>query len=53
MTKMRKIKKIRDIQPERTPMPVQEPAERVRNFDEVASGYTEADALRKPMTPIT
>jgi len=45
MTKMRKIKKIRDIQPERTPMPVQEPAERVHNFDEVASGYTEADAL--------
>jgi glutamate synthase (NADPH/NADH) small chain len=47
MTKMRKIKKIRDIQPERTPMPVQEPAKRVRNFDEVASGYTEADALRE------
>jgi glutamate synthase (NADPH/NADH) small chain len=47
MTKMRKIKKIRDIQPERTPMPVQEPAERVHNFDEVASGYTEADALRE------
>ena len=40
----RKVKKLRDIQPERTPMPVQEPAARVQNFDEVATGYTEQDA---------
>ena len=46
MTK-RKVKKIRDIQPERTPMPVQAPAERVRNFDEVATGYAETDALQE------
>ena len=41
----RKIKKIRDIQPDRTPMPVQEPAERVDNFDEVSFGYSLEDAL--------
>jgi len=46
MTK-RKSKKIRDIQPHRTPMPVQDPAARVRNFDEVATGYSQADALRE------
>jgi glutamate synthase (NADPH/NADH) small chain len=46
MTK-RKVKKIRDIQPERTPMPVQAPGERVRNFDEVATGYAETDALHE------
>ena len=46
MTK-RKVKKIRDIQPERTPIPVQAPAERVRNFDEVATGYAETDALHE------
>ena len=40
----RKIKKLRDIQPERTAMPVQEPAERVKNFDEVATGYSADDA---------
>jgi glutamate synthase (NADPH/NADH) small chain len=49
----RKIKKLRDIQPERTPMPVQEPADRVCNqepadrvcnFDEVATGYSGEDA---------
>jgi len=34
------IKKIKDIQPTKTEMPVQTPAERVRNFDEVALGYT-------------
>jgi len=43
----RKVKKLRDIQPQRTPMPVQEAAERVRNFDEVATGYAEADALQE------
>ena len=43
----RKTKKIRDIQPERTPMPVQEPADRVTNFDEVAHGYALEDALNE------
>ena len=43
----RKVKKLRDIQPQRTPMPVQEAAERVRNFDEVATGYAETDALQE------
>jgi len=43
----RKVKKLRDIQPQRTPMPVQDPAERVRNFDEVATGYSEAEALQE------
>jgi len=38
-------KKISDIQPERTHMPIQDGAERVRNFDEVTYGYSEADAL--------
>ena len=38
---------MRDIQAERTAMPVQEPTERVRNFDEVATGYSEDDALRE------
>ena len=47
MTTKRKIKKIRDIQPHRTPMPVQDPAVRVQNFDEVATGYSQADALRE------
>ena len=43
----RKVKKLRDIQPERTPMPVQDPVERAENFDEVATGYSEDDALRE------
>jgi glutamate synthase (NADPH/NADH) small chain len=43
----RKIRKIRDIQPERTPMPVQDPAVRVRNFEEVATGYSLDDALQE------
>ena len=47
MTTQRKIKKIRDIQPHRTPMPVQDPAVRVQNFVEVATGYSQADALRE------
>ncbi|MEJ2401614.1 MAG: NADPH-dependent glutamate synthase [Xanthomonadales bacterium] len=43
----RTIKKIRDIQPHRTPMPVQDPAARIRNFDEVAIGYSRDDALQE------
>jgi glutamate synthase (NADPH/NADH) small chain len=35
----------RKIIPTRTPMPEQDPAVRVANFDEVALGYTEAEAL--------
>ncbi len=38
-------KTIRTIPQERTPMPVQEPAARVRNFQEVAIGYGEDNAL--------
>ena len=38
-------KTIRTIPQERTPIPVQDPAERVRNFEEVARGYSEPDAL--------
>ena len=38
-------KTIRTIPQQRTPIPVQEPAERVRNFDEVARGYSEDNAL--------
>ena len=41
----RKKKKISDLQPTRTPMPIQEPDDRIRNFDEVTFGYSEADAL--------
>ena len=43
----RKRKKISDLQPERTHMPIQDPAERVRNFDEVTFGYSEEDALQE------
>lgn len=42
---MAKKKTIRTIPQARTPMPEQEPALRVRNFDEVAIGYREEDAL--------
>jgi glutamate synthase (NADPH/NADH) small chain len=38
-------KTIRTIPQERTPIPVQEPAARVRNFQEVALGYSEDNAL--------
>jgi len=38
-------KTIRTIPQQRTPIPVQEPAERVHNFDEVARGYSEDNAL--------
>lgn len=38
-TELRKKKKIGDIRPERVEMPVQDPVERARNFDEVALGY--------------
>jgi glutamate synthase (NADPH/NADH) small chain len=44
---MAKKKTIRTIPQERTPMPEQAPAERVRNFDEVACGYRVEDALRE------
>jgi glutamate synthase (NADPH/NADH) small chain len=44
---MAKKKTIRTIPQERTPMPEQLPAERVRNFDEVACGYRVEDALRE------
>ncbi len=38
---------IRTIPQERTPIAVQDPAERVRNFGEVALGYLEAEARRE------
>ena len=41
----RKKKKISDLQPTRTHMPIQEAAERIHNFDEVTYGYSEPDAL--------
>jgi len=40
-------KTIRTIPQERTPIPEQEPAERIRNFSEVALGYREGDTLRE------
>jgi len=40
-----KRKTIRTIPQQRTPIPVQEPQDRIRNFDEVAIGYSETDAL--------
>jgi glutamate synthase (NADPH/NADH) small chain len=42
---MAKRKTIRTIPQERTPIAVQAPLERVRNFDEVALGYRQEDAL--------
>ena len=45
MAEKRKKKSLKDMPPKATPMPVQDPAERVRNFDEVATGYALADAL--------
>jgi glutamate synthase (NADPH/NADH) small chain len=44
-TQPRKKKKISEIQPERTHMPIQDANERIRNFDEVTRGYTEQHAL--------
>ncbi|MFQ5954622.1 MAG: NAD(P)-binding protein, partial [Kiloniellales bacterium] len=44
---MPKKKTIRTIPQERTPMPVQDPAERVRNFAEVALGYRFEDTLNE------
>ena len=38
-------KTIRTIPQERTPIPVQEPADRVQNFEEVALGYGLDNAL--------
>jgi len=38
-------KTIRNIPQDRTPIPVQEPADRVQNFDEVAIGYGQEHAL--------
>ena len=43
----KKRKKISELQPERTRMPIQDPAERIRNFDEVTFGYSEKDALQE------
>ncbi len=40
-------KTIRTIPQERTPIPVQAPAERIGNFDEVALGYRLEDALNE------
>lgn len=46
MSKTSKTKKtIRTIPQERTPIPEQPPDARIRNFDEVALGYREQDAL--------
>jgi len=44
---MAKKKTVRTIPQSRTPMPEQEPHVRARNFDEVARGYSPADALRE------
>ncbi len=41
----RKKKKISDLQPHRTHMPIQDALERTHNFDEVTHGYREEDAL--------
>ena len=41
----RPIKKVRDLPPTRTPMPVQEPLVRAQNFEEVALGYDLESAL--------
>jgi len=41
----KKKRTIRSIPQQRAPMPVQAPQERVRNFDEVALGFTLDDAL--------
>ncbi len=43
----RKKKTIRTIPQERTPVPVQDPGERVKNFSEVALGYTLEHALNE------
>jgi len=42
---MAKKKTIRSIPQERAPMPVQTPEQRIKNFDEVALGFTLEDAL--------
>lgn len=42
-----KKKTIRSIPQERTPMREQDPAARARNFEEVACGYTVAEAMRE------
>ena len=42
---MAKKKTIRSIPQDRAPMAVQEPERRVKNFDEVALGFTQEDAL--------
>ncbi|MEE8352593.1 MAG: NADPH-dependent glutamate synthase [Rhodospirillales bacterium] len=44
---MAKKKTIRTIPQERTPIPVQDPAERVKNFSEVALGYGLENALNE------
>lgn len=44
---MAKKRTIRTIPQERTPMPEQPPTERVRNFGEVACGYTLEDAMHE------
>jgi glutamate synthase (NADPH) small chain len=44
---MAKKRTIRTIPQERTPVTEQEPHRRVRNFDEVNCGYTQAEALRE------
>ncbi len=44
---MAKKKTIRSIPQERTPMREQDPQVRAKNFDEVACGYSLADALRE------
>jgi len=40
-------KTVRTIPQERTPIPVQDPKVRAKNFEEVALGYREADALNE------
>ncbi|MCP4006599.1 MAG: NADPH-dependent glutamate synthase [bacterium] len=42
-----KRKTIRTIPQDRTPIPVQDPAQRIQNFLEVATGYSEANALNE------
>ena len=38
-----------NMSPKKNPMPTQEPEVRARNFDEVATGYSEAAALDEAM----
>ena len=47
-----KKKTIKTIQPTKTPIPHQPPDVRIKNFDEVALGYTESDALNEAVRDV-